>query len=185
MTQPGSIASGMPADEDSLMRRVADLERTVRELGPSVASSFNSTVGELADLLANQVVPFANSSSNSDFTVTTSDTIFATVAVSVPAGYSRALVYAGGSLSASQNLNGGRLHCRVRIAGSDGPTTTGLVTTSWPYSSIAAFSTRNLGGLAGDSFTVELRAFFSHGSTDPALRLWNTASLAAQVLFMR
>lgn len=51
MTQPGSPASAMPADESSVMRRLADLERQMRELGPSIADSFKSTVGYLESLV--------------------------------------------------------------------------------------------------------------------------------------
>lgn len=47
MAQPGSIGSQMPASEDSQLRRIADLERAMRELGPSVAGSFQSTVATL------------------------------------------------------------------------------------------------------------------------------------------
>lgn len=46
-TQPGSPAAAMPASEDTLMRRVADIERALRELGPSIARSFSGTVTEL------------------------------------------------------------------------------------------------------------------------------------------
>lgn len=51
MASPGSIGSAMPSSEDTQVRRVADLERFVRELGPSVAKSLASTVQRLRELI--------------------------------------------------------------------------------------------------------------------------------------
>lgn len=51
MTQPGSPASAMPADEATTLRRIADLERQMRELAPSIADSFGSTVAHLRSLV--------------------------------------------------------------------------------------------------------------------------------------
>jgi len=42
-----SLASQVPPGEDALVRKIADLQRELRELGPSVASSFRTTVEEL------------------------------------------------------------------------------------------------------------------------------------------
>jgi len=52
MADPGSIGSIAPPGEDYLVRRIADLERKVRELGPSIAQSFQSTVQSLDDTVA-------------------------------------------------------------------------------------------------------------------------------------
>lgn len=52
MADPGSIGSIAPPGEDYLVRRIADLERKVRELGPSIAQSFQPTVQSLDDAVA-------------------------------------------------------------------------------------------------------------------------------------
>ncbi|TFD80720.1 hypothetical protein E3T54_02975 [Cryobacterium sp. Sr8] len=52
MAQPGSISSLMPPSEDTQLRRIADLERFVRELGPSIAKSFQTTTDGLAKQIA-------------------------------------------------------------------------------------------------------------------------------------
>ena len=58
MAFPGVSGSQAPAGEDWLVRRVADLERVVRELGPSIAKSFAPVIARLdatdADLIAKQ-----------------------------------------------------------------------------------------------------------------------------------
>lgn len=39
----------MPASEDTQLRRMTDLERFVKELGPSIAKSFNTTIADLTN----------------------------------------------------------------------------------------------------------------------------------------
>lgn len=53
MADPGAIGSIAPAGEDYLVKRIAALETKVRELGPSIATSFNGTVQQLAQTVAN------------------------------------------------------------------------------------------------------------------------------------
>ncbi|TFC20196.1 hypothetical protein [Cryobacterium sp. MDB2-10] len=54
MAYPGHIGYQMPASEDTQLRRVADLERDVRELGPSIAISFNPVIKSIQDTQATQ-----------------------------------------------------------------------------------------------------------------------------------
>jgi len=60
MASPGSIGSAMPDSEDTQVRRVADLERFVKELGPSVARSLATTVTTLRDLVAQVTATLAD-----------------------------------------------------------------------------------------------------------------------------
>ena len=45
--QPGSFAAKMPAGEDALIRKIQEIERTMREFLPSVAESFGPVVADL------------------------------------------------------------------------------------------------------------------------------------------
>jgi len=57
MATPGNLGSQVPPGEDAAVRKMADLQRELRELGPSVAASFASTVAALRaqqSLLATQ-----------------------------------------------------------------------------------------------------------------------------------
>jgi len=47
MANPGVSGSQAPAGEDWLVRRVADLERVVRELAPSISKSFQPVIDRL------------------------------------------------------------------------------------------------------------------------------------------
>ena len=52
MAIPGSLAALQPAGDDEIPRKIRDLERSLQELGPSVARSFAPVI---ADLQAKQV----------------------------------------------------------------------------------------------------------------------------------
>jgi len=49
MATPGMLGSLVPPGEDAAVRKMADLQRELRELGPSVAASFASTVAMLQE----------------------------------------------------------------------------------------------------------------------------------------
>lgn len=50
MANPGSIGSLAPKGEDALVRRIEDIERQIKELAPSVASSFGPMITRLNGL---------------------------------------------------------------------------------------------------------------------------------------
>lgn len=52
MGNPGNVGEQMPPSEDVTIRRIAELERQLRELGPSVAKSFSGTVDALESAIA-------------------------------------------------------------------------------------------------------------------------------------
>ncbi|MBC7594537.1 MAG: hypothetical protein H7288_11465 [Kineosporiaceae bacterium] len=54
MASPGNIGSAAQADESTQVRRVADLERDVRELGPSIAQSFAPVIASIQATQATQ-----------------------------------------------------------------------------------------------------------------------------------
>ena len=82
MTNPGDA---VPYGDDYLVRRLDDLQRQIRELGPSVAASFNSTVKSLT-------APGGFYDSVVGLAVTTTLTPILAINVSVPAGFTRAVI---------------------------------------------------------------------------------------------
>ena len=76
---PGSIPSLMPAGQDELVRRIADLERKVNEMGASMARVIGH--GQAGTYLANFAVPLAATS-------------VASQTILVPPGFTTALVTA-------------------------------------------------------------------------------------------
>ena len=106
MPLPGSPANALPADDAALMRRIEGIERQLRELGPSVASSIfpmiadlqaqadatDAVVAAMADVIAAQVsYEVAATSTASAWTVSTGMVTKASTTITVPAGYTQAL----------------------------------------------------------------------------------------------
>ena len=96
---PGSIPSQMPAGQDELVRRMRDLERRVDEMGPSVARSFGPVIADLAakqaaltDLVANMIAPVTQNSWVTNFVVSNTISTYAPTSVTVPTGYTQAIV---------------------------------------------------------------------------------------------
>jgi len=120
MAQPGILSSQIPPGEDHVMRALADIRREMRELGPSIMHSFQGVVDELAahqatldaqqatltttvaDIAANVasintligqvVVPSSIEATAYAFNVTTTDTTILTKTITVPDGFTKALV---------------------------------------------------------------------------------------------
>lgn len=74
MAQPGSIGSMMPASEDTQLRKLRDLERSVTELAPSIAKSFqttadslNATIAELSTQTAYQAGLITRGGNSADY----------------------------------------------------------------------------------------------------------------------
>lgn len=111
------------------MRRVEDIERAVRELGPSIAKSLVPIIQDLQakqaqleeqqdalEALFNSSVTFlADFNDNNSLVITTAETQQCIYSFTVPAGYSRALVVGYGSVgvvnpTATASSIGGRIY---------------------------------------------------------------------------
>src|SRR5450756_2824888 len=99
--QPGSPQAKMPPAEDALIRRIQEIERVQREMLPSVAASFGPVVADLQakdvqilDLIASVLIYASNKAFTVGSATTTTRTNMATVALPVPAGFTKAQVWA-------------------------------------------------------------------------------------------
>jgi len=86
--QPGTPATQMPAGDDALIRRVQELERAVRELGPSVAASVRTIVAALV-----KPDTFGETATGFD-PITGAWGTVATATLTVPEGFTAAVVTA-------------------------------------------------------------------------------------------
>ena len=193
MPLPGSPANALPADDAALMRRIEAIERQLRELGPSVASSFAPVitdlqaqqatlaaqqaatalvVAELADVVDAQVTgATGNASTGSAVAYGTSGSSFASFNFTVPSGFTEARILAvsGVTLAAdstciAQTQVGG-------VNGSDMPIIVG---------GGAAALARTITGLTGgDTIAVatRMRSFVGTSSA--------YATTSASVMFLR
>jgi hypothetical protein len=98
----------LPASEDILTRRITDLDRVVRELGPSIAASFVSTIQALP-------TPAADSNTTKGFGVTNEWSTQAHVSLPTPAGKTRATILAIATGAVVDMATGGLAHVDARI----------------------------------------------------------------------
>jgi len=115
LNNPGTPGANLPASEDHVMRRLADLERAYRELVASTAIRAGS-LGN--DALASPVAPSTISGSTQNFALSTTLTTVWTLTVTVPPLATKATVsvvarvYAANSTAALDYLYAG-----VKVAG--------------------------------------------------------------------
>ena len=173
---PGSPAAAMPPGEDAVVRRVADVERTIRELNSSVAASLVSTVAAL-------VSPAVDHVDVGGFALTGSSTELTRVTIPVPPGYTRALVSAAAGVSAYNNNSGFDISMTAQID-INGVTSSRIVqTTAFGLSSgMASASAGALLTSLGDEIYVRLLSRTA-GPTFAA-DASNAANLDVTVLFL-
>lgn len=111
MASPGIPGSQTPAGLDYLVREIADLKRQLRELGPSIAASFQPVITDLqnkqaqldsqqatlTNLVNTQIVYGSQKAYVTGSATTTTRTNMAVANIVVPDGYTKALVIATSS----------------------------------------------------------------------------------------
>lgn len=128
MANPGVSGSQIPAGEDFAQRQIKDLQRELRELGPSIAKSFQPVIDRLdaADIaMATRVADIAANVASintlignevkpqkvyftATHTLTTTTQTVATSTFTVPAGFTSAVVsVAARAGGVNQNTTGG------------------------------------------------------------------------------
>ncbi len=209
----GVPGRNLPASEDHLMRRLADLERAYRELGPSVARSFQPVIDRLdaADvaMAANVAAIAANVASINDllthvvkvqsiyldarnFALGTGWTILASQAITVPAGFTSALVTVTGQVGCyNPHTTGGSdgagsdfLLCRPYVGAVTGNALGAQFPGSnWWGNAVTLLSTVLSGLSGGGTFGVGVQASIDYTSM-PAYAA-NEATLSGNIQWFR
>jgi hypothetical protein len=184
MAAPGMPANQLPSGPDAIMRRIETIERQIRELGPSIAASFQTTINTLTNLVNSTVVPETSSNGAADLATSTTSTVQTSVVFTVPAGYTQALIVASATAMAYNNTaSADYLYAEVIVNGVQGgelyaPAGPGVSTgVNAPYFA-------NLTGLTvGETITVaaSVRTGFASWGASTA----NATNIYAQVLFLR
>jgi len=189
LNNPGAPGGNLPAGEDHIMRRLADLERAYRELvasGPSMfASTFASIEANLASinaLIGNEVQIGSASVLATNFATSATNTSVATGTITVPAGYSQALVFATATAGIwNRNAVGEYLYLNVGIIGiGSRQITVGMAPSS--FGSASTSKATLLPGLSGG--TIAFAAILRTDSAIPA-QASNMAAIEAIVVFLR
>lgn len=193
-------------DENALLRRIEAIERAQRELGPSIAASFQTTVAELQAqnmlILAQQaeilelvdavVVPVGDRTTASTGTVdgwTGGMSTRLSFNLPKPSGYTEAIVVGTGAMGVL-GVEPTAATARITIEGNSGYSTILPVLRSsgggFDFSSGTVTHTRSITGLSSD-VTVSLDVDMSgvtHAS-DPTMNPYQGAQLTAIALFMK
>jgi hypothetical protein len=195
MADPGSIASQLPPGEDWATRKIQDLERQIKELGPSIAASFNTTIASLtvavanaAAAAANQVSPGTGSGSASSFILNSSGATLVSFNLTVPTGYTRALVTASGSVaSLSTFASSDAVHAVATIGGASGPEGVSYFYGPNSGGSATCFQNVSLSGLTGGAtIGVSLAGRLTTGpGPTGGLASLAVASLMALVIYLK
>lgn len=161
MADAGTLGQQMPRQEDDLPRRVKELEKQMQQV-TSAAAGAQAVAGSLTALLSNQVNAAVGSGSGTA-TWGTSYSTFASFSFTVPAGYTRAAVFATGGAACFSTTTGDIFRMRVVINGSASPESgAGVSGANLPY--ISAAQTSFITGLSdGSSISVSLQGHLSNG----------------------
>lgn len=165
---------------DQLMQRLREFERRVSEVEMFTGSEISETV-------ANQVSPAVASGSASNFALSTSYASVASVSITVPDDFTRALVMATAGVSGATGGTGGdRLFGQVVIDGGGGPEIIQALLVNAFVGSIAPSYTRSLTGLTpGGSISIYVQARLQLGPNNGLFQQYNTSAIAATAIFMR
>lgn len=147
---PGSLPALIPPGEDETQRRLADLERQVRELGPSVAKSFLPMLALIVK--GDQAGTWAT-----NFAVPTgTGTAVATVTMSIPDGFSNALVFSTAHASVhNTTATNEYFYVGARVNG----VLPAMMLSPMPangYATSSGSTTRILTGLSGGTITIDV-----------------------------
>lgn len=160
MADPGSLASQLPNGPDHVVRELADLKRQIRELAPSIAASFQTTVDILNQTIAQLLEVQTGAQSNLGPAITTTRQALATITFTVPTGYTKALVQANAVAMAYNDSAGvDYLYCVASVdIGSSGGETYNSASPGYATSVTAPYYVQLTDLTDGEEFVVAANA---------------------------
>ncbi len=178
-----------PNKDHGLAKRLSDLEKSVAQiqnldfLKNATFGSAGLTVEQAFNLLTqqvqNQVKPEVGGASSAGFTLGTGYGTVAAFSIAVPAGFSRVVITACGTVTGSSTAPGDGLYVHIGVAGNFGPQSTALIFSI--DGTTSAFQDVSLSGLSGGSITVQIDA---HIATGPGSSSLTFANVVATALFL-
>lgn len=196
MATSGVTGSSLPPGDDALIRRIQDLERVVRELGPGLMAAITpaintltaqqatltTAVANITTLIGAQVQSGSVGTSAIGFAPTTTLTDVASANITVPSGFTQAVILVTVDVSAANTTaSGAYLYVSARAGAGGGGESFNYcpagVAVAGPASAIRTFT-----GLSGGTITVNARVRTSAGTWTYAA---NQANVNAIALFLR
>jgi len=183
MTPLPGFAAQMPTDYGTLVRRIEAIERWQREALPSVSASFSSTVADITTLTSQVVVPASFYDHQTGFAVPNTYATKASVTLTVPDGFTQAIVSATAHVRILNNSGGDASYAlAASIDGTAGPVITDTPADGQYGNAAVTYSTLLTGLTEGGTFTVATRCYSSPALTADA---GNEATANGIVLWLR
>ena len=198
MANPGDE---FPAGEDYLVRRVKDLERRVSENASSIPRSFQTTVDSLNATIATlnaqvaaiaavvnaQVTGTVGRNSASGYALSTTPQELTRATITVPTGYTQALVFSTASMTILDN--NGTLADIIRgyvdINGSSGAVSGGAFVNPYNAITVSVSYSRLITGLTGGGTFYVRCVYYNELGNTGAAHARNVCNLDATVTFLR
>lgn len=142
------------------------LRRGQRSLARPSGTNIASSLKSLEAAIAGMVYPVADGGWATNFSLTTTQTVVASCVLTVPTGYTRALVLATGTVSGQSNAAGSDfLYATVGVNGVlSFNNTYSLTTPNTNVATVAASTSASLSGLVdGATIPVDIRAWLNNG----------------------
>ena len=177
--------SDLATQQGELADAQATLNTTVGRLDDTIATQ-DQTIADLQDVVNAQVFPKVANGSGSGFYVDSSFATVASATITVPSGYTRALVFASGQVTGGNNdaLSIAKLYAHILINGDAGPDSiVSMVNVGW--NTATAFASQSLTGLSGGSISIAIAAKTSGGTTSSTTAPWDNSTLTVQAIFLR
>ena len=190
---PLSLAASLPGQLADAKRQIKDLaanntqaisQALAAATAASAAASAASVAASAAATAANnaRMTAAVGNSAAAGYTLTTGYATLASFALTVPAGFTRALVsvsvFAAGASGAG---SADRIYVQAVTNGVTGPESITATAPSLPVGSASAFQTQNLSGLTGGAtITISVQAHLAVGPGSP---LFTNATASATAIF--
>ena len=213
MANPGVSGSQIPAGEDFAQRQIKDLQRDLRELGPSIAKSFAPVIADLAakqvtltaavadiaanvasinDLLTQVVKPQSIYLQATNYALTTSFVTLASATITVPAGFTKAKVtligqvgcYNPHTTGGSNSAGGDYVYCKATAGSAWGAFLGTTLLGSNDFSyDVSPVSTVLTGLTGGGTFTVGVSGKIEFANM--AADAGNMATVSGDILWFK
>jgi hypothetical protein len=182
------LQADLDAKDVAILGLIDDLSAAQSALAAQQAA-LTTEIARINTLVGQQIETATNTGSQTNFSITSGVGGYATVSVTVPAGYTQASIQANAvaSLYYTGATNPETVWSRVRIDGSDGPELSYLVDTSTVGSRITSAQgthSHTLTGLSGGASISASMRLRSNVATWPS-NTYNTAAVSMLAVFRR
>lgn len=185
MADPGAIGSQVPPGDDEVWRRIKALEAATQQALAQAASAqaLLAVANAQLALAANQVSPAVGSASTGSFTFGTAFATILSFTLTVPAGYTQAVITSSGVVAAGSPAGNDTLTARTNVGGVSNAGSLSFCAAAIGQTTTPCFGSNTFTGLVGGQLiAVALQAHWATGASATGLL---TAQVAATCIFLK